>query len=325
MRSRRAILKTLPAAALALTSGGCNRNRRKSIAVIPKATSHLFWLSVQAGALAAGKDLNVDIMWNGPAQETEYDRQIQILDSMVARHVDGIAIAAAERIALVQPIDRAVASGIPVVVFDSGVDSANYTTFLATNNYEAGQFGARALAQLLQGRGNIAMVMHVPGSASTMDRERGFEDAVKAEFPGLHIVARQFGMSDRAKARAATENILTANPDLDGLFASTEPSSVGAALALKSLGRAGKTKFVSFDSSDGLVEELRAGVIDAMVVQDPFKMGYDSVKMLIDKLNGGVPPKRVDLHARVIRKADLDNPEVQQLLKPDLSKYTKQT
>lgn len=310
MLSRRSLF-----AAFALTAG-CNRERRKAIAVIPKGTAHLFWLSVQAGALAAGKDLNVDVQWNGPALETEYDRQIQILDSMVARRVDGIAIAASDRVALVGPIERAVAAGIPVVVFDSGINSANYTTYVGTDNYEAGQMAARTLAKLVGGRGRIAMVMHVPGSASSMDRERGFDDVIKSEFPDIQIAARQFGQSDRAKARAVTENILTGNPGLDGLFASTEPSSVGAALALKSRGLAGKIRFVSFDSSDGLVEEMRAGVIDAMVVQDPFKMGYDSVKLLVEHLEGKPAPKQVDLHARVVTKADLGDPAVERLLRP---------
>lgn len=303
-----------------LAMDGCNRNRQRMIAVIPKATSHLFWLSVQAGAMAAGKEFKVEVLWNGPSQETEYDRQIQIVDSMVARHVDGIAVAAAERTALVQPIDRAVAAGIPVTVFDSGVDSKNYTSFLATNNYEAGQFAGRALAGLIGGHGRVALLAHAPGSLSTMDRERGFEEVMKAEFPNVQIVARQFGMSDRAKSRAATENILTANPDLEGLFASSEPSSVGAALALKSLGRAGKTRFVAFDSSDTMIEDLRNGVIDAMVVQDPFKMGFEAVHTLVQKLDGQTPPQRIDLHARVIRKADLDTPEVKALLRPDLQK-----
>ncbi len=318
MRSRillgAALLSTL------LSADGCNRTRRKLIAVIPKATSHLFWLSVQAGAVAAGKQFNVDILWNGPAQETEYDRQIQIVDSMVARHVDGIALAATERTALVKPIDHAAAVGIPVTVFDSGVDSKNYISFLATNNYEAGQLGGRALAGLIGGRGNVAILGHAPGSLSTMDRERGFEDVIKSEFPNIRIVARQFGMADRAKARAATENILTANPGLNGLFASSEPSSMGASLALKSMGRAGKTRFVAFDSSDTMVEDLKNGVIDAMVVQDPFKMGFEAVHTLVEKLNGQTPAARIDLHARVIRKADLDTPEVRQLLKPEVGK-----
>jgi len=307
----------------ALILPGCNQSRRKTIAVIPKGTSHMFWVSVHAGALAAGKDFNVDILWNGPAQETEYDRQIQIMDSMTARHVDGIALAVTERQALVPPLERAVAAGIPVTVFDSGIDSTKYLTFLATNNYEAGQLAARALAGLLGASGEVAMLANAPGSGSTMDRERGFTDVIGQEFPRMKIVATQFGMSDRAKARAGAENILTAHPDLAGIFASSEPSSVGVSLALKARGRSGKTKFVAFDSSDSMVEDTKDGVIDAMVVQDPFHMGHESVKPLVDSWGGKQPAKRVDLHARVITKADLEKPEVKELLHPDVSKYVK--
>lgn len=304
-----------------LLLGGCHGERKKTIAVIPKGTSHLFWLSVQAGAVAAGKEFNVDVLWNGPAQETEYSRQIQILDSMIARNVDGIAVAASERKALLQSLDRAASQKIPVVVFDSGVDGDNYLTFLATDNYEAGQMAGRELGRLLNGRGNAAMVMHAPGSASTMDRERGFEDVIAKEFPNIRIVATQFGLSDRAKARAAAENILTAHPKLDGIFASSEPSSVGTALAVDARGLTGKLKFVAFDSSDSMIEDLKDGTIDAMVVQDPFQMGFESVRILVDRLKGATPPKRIDLSARVVTKPDLEKPEVRELLSPDLKKH----
>jgi ribose transport system substrate-binding protein len=301
--------------------GGCQGQRKKTIAVIPKGTSHLFWLSVQAGAVAAGKEFNVDVLWNGPAQETEYSRQIQILDSMIARNVDGIAVAASERKALLQSLDRAAAQKIPVVVFDSGVDGENYLTFLATDNYEAGQMAGRELGRLLNAKGNVAMVMHAPGSASTMDRERGFQDTMAKEFPNIHIVATQFGLSDRAKARAAAENILTAHPKLDGIFASSEPSSVGTALAVDARGLTGKLKFVAFDSSDSMIDDLKDGTIDAMVVQDPFQMGFESVRILVDRLKGENPPKRIDLSARVVTKPDLEKPEVRELLSPDLKKH----
>jgi ribose transport system substrate-binding protein len=299
---------------LLLTS--CQTSKRKRIAVVPKGTSHVFWLTVRSGAEAAGQNFGVDIIWNGPPLETEYDRQMQIVDSMIAQHVDGLAVAAAERKALNRSLDRAAELGIPVTVFDSGVDSINYMTFLATDNYEAGRMGARELAHLVGGKGTVAMLMHAPGSASTMDRERGFEDVIKTEFPQIQVAARQFGMSDRSKAMGAAENILTAHPDLNGIFASSEPSSIGTALALKSRSLAGRVKFVSFDSSDTLIQDLKAGVIDAMVVQDPFKMGFEAVKTLVDKLHGITPPKRIDLPARVVHKADLDKPDVHQLLFP---------
>ena len=304
-----------------LTLLSCNTNRRKVIGVVPKGTSHLFWVSVEAGAMAAGHALNVEVLWNGPATETEYSRQIQIVDSMIARHVDGLALAAQDHTALDASIDRAAREGIPVTVFDSGVDSTNYMTFVATNNYEAGQMAARKLAELLNGKGSIAMVLHVPGSFSTMERERGFEDTMAKEFRRIHIVQKQYGMSDRSKAMAAAENILTAHPDLDGIFASTEPSSVGTALALKSRGLAGKVKFVAFDAAEGMVQDLRGGTIDALIAQDPFRMGYEAVATLVDKLNGKSPPKRIDLSARVITRPDLDKPEIKELLNPDVKKY----
>src|SRR6266849_4814394 len=127
----------------------CQGSKKKVIAVIPKGTSHIFWQTVQAGAIAAGREFGVEIVWNGPAQETEYSRQIQIVDSMVARHVDGLAVAATDKTALAAPIDRAAKAGILVTVFDSGVDTNNILTFVATNNFEGGQMGARALAGLI--------------------------------------------------------------------------------------------------------------------------------------------------------------------------------
>lgn len=303
-----------------LLAGCAGGPTKKQIAVIPKATSHVFWIAVQTGAMAAGKELGVEVLWNGPSAETEYSRQIQIVDSMVARHVDGIAIAAAERKALVQAVERASDSGIPVTVFDSGLDSEKYMTFVATNNVEGGKIAARELARLIGGEGKVALLMHAPGSQSTMDREKGFEDTITAEFPNIKIVARQFSQSDRAKGRAAAENFLAANPDLKGMFASAEPGSVGASLAIKARELQNKVMLVGFDSSDGLIEDLKEGSVDALVVQDPFKIGYESVRTIVEKLGGKQPPKRIDLSARVVHKEDLEQGEVRKLLLLDLKK-----
>ncbi len=289
--------------------------------MVPKGTAHLFWQTVQAGAIAAGRDLNVEILWNGPPQETEYSRQIEIVDSMVARHVDGLAVACTDQTALAQPIDRAAKAGLLATVFDSGVDTQNYLTFVATNNYEGGKMAARKLADLIHGKGKVAVVMNAPGSGSTVDREKGFDEVMAKDYPDVQIVARQFGMSDRAKARDAAENMLSAHTDLDGMFASAEPSSVGAALAIKARGLIDRVNLVAFDSTEGMVEDLKQGAIDALVVQDPFKMGYEAVKTQVDHLHGVNPPKRIDLSARVIVKADLEKPDVKALLFPNLDKY----
>ncbi len=315
---RRAIL----AAALlaAVWSTGCRRDEGRAVAVIPKSTAHLFWIGVEAGARAAGREFGLEILWNGPPTESDIARQVQIVDSMIARQVDGIAIAAAERKALVQPIERAVRAGIPVAVFDSGVDTDAPMSFIATDNVEAGRLGTRALAALINGQGKVAIVAHAPGSFSTMDREKGFEEVIAAEFPDIEIVARPYAMSSRAKALEVAENILTAHPDIDAFFASTEPCAAGVSLALKGRGLAGKVKLIGFDSSDAMIEDLKAGVLDATVIQDPYRMGYEAVKAIATKLDGGTPPARVDLPARVVTAADLDDPEVKRTLFPDWNK-----
>ena len=310
VRSRRECIAALGGLALA----GCGGKGKRKIAVIPKATSHMFWLTVQKGAFDAGREFNVEILWNGPASETDFSRQIQIVDSMVAQHVDGIAIAAAERKALVASVERATSANIPVTVFDSGLDSTQYISYVATDNVEAGRVAARTLIELLGGKGKVGVVMHAPGSASTMDREKGFDEAMAAEGPNIQIVASQYGMSDRSKARAAAENILTAHPDINGIFASSEPSSIGASLAIQGRELKDKVILVAFDASDTMVEDLRNGAIDAMIVQDAHRMGYEAVKTIVDKLNGKTPPRRLDLRAVRVTAKDLGEPEVKRLL-----------
>ncbi|MCL5744002.1 MAG: substrate-binding domain-containing protein [Acidobacteria bacterium] len=289
--------------------------------MIPKSTNHLFWQSIHAGAVAAGRDFKVEILWNGPAVEGDYSRQIQIFESMLARHVDGIAVSASDRTALTASLDRAAAANIPVTVYDSGLNSTNYMTYIATNNDEAGRIAARKMAELIGGKGDVGLVLHMPGSLSTGDREVAFEDVIAKEYPGIHIVARQYGMSDRLRSMAAAENILTAHPDLKGLFCSSEPSTLGTAQALKERNLSGKVKFIGFDSSEGMIADLRGGTLDAIVVQDPFKIGYEAVRTLVDKRNGKTPPRQIDLHARVVTKADLNLPDVKLLLFRDLGKY----
>lgn len=308
----------------ALLAIGCSQqSERRLIGVVSKGQAHKFWQSIHAGVVAAGEEFDVEVLWNGPTLDTDYSRQIQIVDSMIARGVEGLAIAPVEKTALVLPIERAVKAGIPVTIYDSGLDSDVYMTYVATNNYKAGQMAGRKLAELIGGEGEVVMVMHMPGSAASMDREKAFEDVIKEEFPEIKIVGKQYGMGDRAKVLAASENLLTANPNVDGLFASAEACSVGASRALKARGLAGKVKFVAFDASDELIEDLEQATIDALIAQDPFRIGYEAVKSLAQKLNGETPPRDIDLSARLITPLDLDDPEVKQLLFPDLKRYLK--
>lgn len=307
---RRQLLFALPLLA------SCARPHRKLIAVVPKAVSHLFFVAVHAGVKRAAQEADVEILWNGPNDETDHTRQIQIVESMIARRVDALAISATDERALGGAVERAIRAGIPVSIFDSGVNVEDYVTFVATDNHAAGSTAARELGRLCGGNGPIGMVMHKPGGTSTMLRERGFEETMVKELPGMRIAARQYGMADRAKARAAAENILTAHPGIAGLFASSEASSLGAIQAISTRGLSGKVKLITFDTSESHVEALRNGTIDVMLVQDSFRIGYEVVKSLADKLQGRTPLRRMDLPARVITIADLDRPDVQSLVKP---------
>jgi ribose transport system substrate-binding protein len=296
---------------------GCGRSRARLIGVIPKATSHLFFVSVHAGVDAAAHDLHVDILWNGPQNETDYARQIEIVDSMITRQVSAFAISATDQEALAAPVERAIRAGIPVTVFDSAVNVNDYVSFIATDNYAAGCTGARTLAQFVNNRGKVGMVMQKPGGTSTVLREQGFQATIAKEFPQIQIVAREYGMADPARSRNAAEDILSAHPDLAGIFASSEAASLGSIQAIKNRNLAGRVKLVTFDFSKAHVQALRDGTIHAMLVQNPYQLGYQSVKSLVDKLNGHTPPKKVELPVRVILKADLSNPEVQRLIQPD--------
>lgn len=302
-----------------LVISGCNRDQKKVIAVIPKGSSHLFWQSVHAGANKAGREKGVQIVWNGPPTETDYGGQLQIVDAMINRHVDAIALAPIDRKAMVSVVDRSADAHIPMIIFDSGVDTERFVSQIATDNYKAGQMAAERMGKVLDGKGKVILVAVQPGAASTEAREKGFEDTLRAKFPGIQIVDKRFGMAEIAKSLTVTENMLTAHPEVDGIFASNESSTMGAAQALR--GRQGKIKLVGFDWSPTLLDDLNSGLIDSLVVQNPFEMGYQSVIAAVNKLGGQSVEKIHDLAPRLIDKANLNDPDVQAQVHPDLKKY----
>src|SRR5260370_11948559 len=136
----------------------CNRGHKRVIAVIPKGNSDLFWQSVHAGAAKAAKEKNVEIIWNGPASETDYTAQLQIVEAMINRHVDAIALAPIDRKAMTGVVERAGQENLPLIVFDSGIDTENYVARVATDNYKAGQMAGDRMGRILSGKGKIAIV-----------------------------------------------------------------------------------------------------------------------------------------------------------------------
>lgn len=290
------------------------------VGVVPKGASHIFWQTVHAGAIKASREFHFEVEWNAPTLEVDSSRQIEIVDSMINRRLAGIVLAPVDRRALVAVVERAARQGIPVSIFDSAIDSERIVSYVATDNTEGGRIAARRLGELLNGKGKVGVIGFMPGSASTMEREDGFQDEMRTRFPGIEIAGVQFGMADRAKAMAETENLLTAHPDLAGLFADNESSSSGAVQALKS--RAAKNvKLVAFDASEQLIADLRSGVIDSLVVQNPFRMGYESTRAIGLKLAGQTPAAKIDSGVTLVRRDELDKPEIRDLLFPDIRQY----
>ncbi len=313
-------MKKLALVALCLLAlSACNRDKKRTIAVIPKGNAHLFWQSVHAGAVSTSRETGVDIIWDGPASETDYTGQLKVVDAMINRRVDAICLAPIDSKAMVSVVERAASEGIPVIIFDSGIDTDKFVAQVATDNYHAGEMGAERLAKLLGGKGKVAMLANMPGSASTVARESGFEDYTKKNFPGIQIVDKQFGNAEVATSLTKAENILTGHPDLDGIFASNESSSMGFAQALRD--RKTKIKMVGFDWSPSLLDDVKNGVIDSLVVQNPFKMGQEAVRLAVDKLEAKPVTKLNALAPKLIDKENLGTPEVQAQVNPDLKKY----
>jgi ribose transport system substrate-binding protein len=299
---------------------GCTKSERPVVGVVPKGANHIFWQTVHAGAIRAAQEYGLDIEWNAPTVEIDAGRQIAIVQSMITRHLAGIAVAPVDRTALVNVVERAHTAGIPVAVFDSDVDTDKRIAYVATDNREGGRMAARCLGEVLRGEGKVAIIGFMPGSASTTERDEGFAGEMRKSFPKIRIVQTVFGMADRAKARAATENILAAHPDLRGIFANNESSSAGAVMALKARANT-QVRTVAFDANDQLIGDLQDRIIDALVLQNPFLMGYESVKAVARKLKGETPKPHIDSGVYLVRRVDMEKPEIIELLRPDVQRW----
>lgn len=317
---RRVFNGGLLAGATALWMSSCGGEKKRVIGVVPKGRAHLFWQSVHAGAIAASRETGVEISWNGPTAETDFNGQLQIVDSMINRRVDAICLAPIDKKAMVSVVDRAAKANIPVIIFDSAVDTQNFVSQVATDNYAAGAMAAERMGEILGGKGTVVIVAVQPGAASTMARESGFEETLAKKFPEIKILDKRFGMADYAKSLQIAENMLTAHPEVNGLFASNESSAAGASQALRGRPNA-KIKMVGFDSSAPLIEDLRKGLIDSLVVQQPFKMGYESVQAAVKHLAKQPVEKINNLAPILVTVANVDRPEIQTVVAPDLKKY----
>jgi ribose transport system substrate-binding protein len=326
----------LPAILLVLLAAGCGNQPMSDlsgepgragyrIAVIPKGTTHVFWKSVHAGALQAARELTaagtpVEIQWKGALLENDREGQINVVADFVAQGVDGIVLAPLDSTALVPSVENAQAAGIPTVIFDSGLaDETSTVSYVATDNYNGGVLAAREIGKRLGGKGDVILLRYNVGSESTEQREQGFLDTVKKEFPGIVMLSddQYSGTTALAAQNKALELCNQFGDRLDGIFAVCEPDTMGVLGALEQEGLAGKVVFIGFDPSAHLVEALGEKKIHGLVLQDPVAMGYLGVKTLVDHLQGRPVERRINTGEVMATPENMDTPKIHTLLNPE--------
>ena len=297
------------------TGGGTQAGLR--LAVIPKGTTHVFWKAVEDGAQRAARELGVEVLWKGPLQENDRAQQIQLVQQFVAQGVDGIALAPLDHAALAAPVRAALAAGIPTVIFDSnldGVPGTDFASFVATDNAQGGRIAGQQLVELLGGRGTVVVLRYQVGSASTEAREAGFLEVARA--CGLEIsVDNRYAGATAGEAKTTALNLLDKLQAAQGVFCSNESATNGMLLALRQMGLAGKLRFVGFDASPPLVDALRNGDIDALVVQNPRKMGHAAVSTLVRRIRGEQVEPVIDTGVVLVTRDNMNDAAIAELLR----------
>jgi ribose transport system substrate-binding protein len=312
-----------------LSAGFAAAAESYKIAVVPKGTTHEFWKSIHAGAVKAQRELeaqgvSVNIIWKGPLKEDDREQQIQVIENFIGQHVSGIVLAPLDRKGLVAPVETAVAGKIPVVIIDSALDSKAPASYVATDNREGGRIAARNLGKMLGGKGNVILLRYAVGSASTEQREEGFLEVMKKDFPGIKLLSTdQHAGATRDTAKRTSENLLNRyGGQVNGIFASNESAASGMLLALRDAGLAGgKVKFVAFDSGETLNAGLKAGDVQGMVVQNPMRMGYLGVKTMVAVLRHEKVKPQIDTGVGFVTKENFNSPEMADIVNPPLDKY----
>lgn len=320
-RGRRAVLALACAVLATGAAGGLHAAAAETIPVIVKDTTSQYWQVVLAGARKAGKDLKVTVPELGAQSEADIAGQITALENAVASRPDAIVIAPTQFAAMGPPIEDA-AQSVKIVGIDSGADTDAFTSFLTTDNVLGGKAAADALGQGIKAKtgkaaGKVALITALPGVGSLDQRAKGFKDELAAKYPDLQIVAEKVADGQPTTGLNITTDLLTANADLVGIFASNLPMAQGAGQAVAET-RPKNFTLVGFDSDPKLVQFLKDGVLAALVVQDPYRMGYDGVKTALAVAKGEKVEKNIDTGVTVITQATMNGARAQELLNPKL-------
>jgi ribose transport system substrate-binding protein len=287
------------------------------IAVIVKTVNSNYWQNVQKGAkTAVGEARGYTMTFQGPAAESAIADEVNMVENAVNRKVAGIVLAPSDPDALVPAIKKAWEAHIPVVLIDSSLSDAGkqyYQSFLSTDNEKAGEMCAKALIDRVGQNGKIAIMSYVPGAGSEIGRVGGFRKYIEAHSK-LQIVGPYYSQSQMATALNQTTDVLSANPDLRGIFGANEPTAVGMGRALKQTGKADKLVAVGFDGNQDLQDFVRGGTIQAIAVQGSYQMGYKGIQTVVNVIEHKPVPKQVDTGVVLVDKQNLDSQDARNVL-----------
>ncbi|MGG1552885.1 ABC transporter substrate-binding protein [Paenibacillus ferrarius] len=283
------------------------------IPVISKGFQHQFWQAVKQGAEKAAKEFNVEITFEGPETETQVDKQIEMLQAALGKKPQAIAFAALDSKAATPLLEKAKASKIPVIGFDSGVDSDIPVTTAATDNKAAAALAADKMAALIGNEGEIALVVHDQTSRTGVDRRDGFTNRIKEKYPNIKIVDTQYGGGDQLKSTDLAKAIIQAHPNIKGFFGANEGSAIGVLNAVTEL-KKDKIVVIGYDSGKQQLDAIRSGKMAGAITQDPIGIGYWSVKAAVQAIKGETVPKNIDTGFHWYDKTNIDSPDIKALL-----------
>ncbi len=284
------------------------------IPVISKGFQHQFWQAVKQGSEKAAKDLNVDITFEGPESESQVDKQIEMLQTALDKKPAAICFAALDSKAAIPLLQKAKDANIPVIGFDSGVDSDIPVATAATDNIAAAAAAADHMAQAIGNSGEVAIIAHDQTSRTGIDRVKGFTDQIKSKYPNITIVSTDYGAGDPLKSTDIVKAVIQGHPNLKGYFGANEGSMKGVMNGAKELGKEGKLVMIGYDAGKQLKDEVRAGIVAGAITQDPFQIGYKCVESAIKAIKGETLPKTIDTGFKWYDKSNMDAPEMQPLL-----------
>lgn len=314
------IVTALAGAALAVSLAACGQDGGSGaggngplIAIVSKGFQHQFWQAVKKGAQDEAAAKGARITFVGPATEKDVEQQVNMLTNEMAKSPQALGFAALDSRAAAPLLAQAKAQNIPVVAFDSGVDSDIPVTTVATDNKAAAAEAAKHLAEQIGGQGKVALVVHDQTSLSGKDRRDGFLDWMRQNAPGITVLAPQYGGGDQLESANITKSILQANPDLKGIYASNEGSAIGVIKGVQESGKTGLTT-VGFDSGQAQIDAINSGAMAGAVTQDPVDMGRQLVDAALKAVNGEQLPKRIDTAFYWYDKANITDPKIQAAL-----------